>query len=85
MKLFGWLNSLFDDADTTYFSLNPCESESTLFIEDSVSNPANGLPMIGGVAGIDVMGNLYGTDSLCDSSWDSTTHGCGISDFGGDW
>ena len=75
MKLFGWMNSLFDNADTTYFSLNPCESESTLFTQDSVSNPANGLPMIEGIAGLDVMGNPYGTDSLCNSSWEALPTG----------
>jgi hypothetical protein len=83
MKLFGWLSSLFDDADTAYSSLDACNS--TFLEQDDVFNPANGLPMIGGFAGVDIDGNLYGADSLCDSSWDSTIHGCGISDFGGDW
>lgn len=29
-----------------------------------VINPANGLPMIGELGGVDVVGNPYGTDSL---------------------
>lgn len=31
--------------------------------ETSRFNPANGMAMIGGVAGIDILGNPYGTDS----------------------
>jgi hypothetical protein len=27
-------------------------------------NPANGLPMIDGIGGIDVVGNVYGTDNM---------------------
>ncbi len=32
--------------------------------ETSRFNPANGLPMIGGVAGTDILSNPYGTDNL---------------------
>lgn len=31
--------------------------------DDNCTNPANGLPMVGGCSGVDVEGNPYGTDS----------------------
>jgi hypothetical protein len=41
---------------------------------DSLVNPANGLPMIGGIAGVDVVGNAFGMDQTFDHggrfSWD---------------
>lgn len=41
-------------------------------------NPATGLPMVGGIGGLDVMGNPYGTDL---HRWeDSSLH-----DTGHDW
>lgn len=51
MKLFGGLGRLFDDADAAYSS--PGSSEPIFLMDDDVSNPANGLPMIGGFGGID--------------------------------
>lgn len=81
MKLFGWLGSLFDDADAAYSSIVACDSIFSM--EDDVINPANGLPMIGGFSRVDIEGNLYGTDSLCDSSWESTPQGC--DGLGNDW
>lgn len=30
--------------------------------DDSVTNPANGLSMVGGCSGLDLCGNLYGCD-----------------------
>ncbi|OED72172.1 hypothetical protein A141_10060 [Vibrio crassostreae ZF-91] len=51
--------------------------ESTLFSEDTTTfddnaiNPANGLPMIGGIGGVDVEGNPFGIDSS--DSFDSTS------------
>ncbi len=37
---------------------------TTMATEDSIThiNPATGLPMIGGLGGVDSMGNPYGTD-----------------------
>ena len=57
------------------------------FFDDFAVNPANGLPMIGGMAGMDMAGNPFATDylhdhsssSLCD---DSFTLGCsGLDDI----
>lgn len=31
--------------------------------DDNCTNPANGLPIVGGCSGVDVEGNPYGTDS----------------------
>lgn len=50
-NLFGW-NSATDD-------LTNSEPE----IETTEINPANGLPMINGIGGVDIEGNPYGTDS----------------------
>ena len=46
-------------------------------------NPANGLPMIGGMGGVDVEGYIYSTDSINDLSCASTIDmfDGGISDF----
>ncbi len=47
-------DSLFEDflLDDTFSSGSSFETEI---------NPANGLPMIGGIGGVDIDGNLYGT------------------------
>ncbi|MDX9716209.1 MAG: hypothetical protein RBT67_02410 [Thauera sp.] len=50
-------------------------------------NPATGLPMISGTAGLDAGGNPYGTD-LTSSSFDDHSFGgssFGDSGFGSDW
>ena len=84
MKLFGWLGSLFDDADsTTYSSLGVCPSMSPM--NDDAINPANGLPMIGGIAGIDIDGNPYGMDWSHDFSCDGLSHFDSTSGFESDW
>lgn len=49
---FGWLGS--DDGAATVCSAST---------DDSCVNPANGLPMMGGMGGVDVEGNPWGTDS----------------------
>ncbi|MBE0471145.1 MAG: hypothetical protein IBX55_16745 [Methyloprofundus sp.] len=49
MGLFNTLFGWFGTSSTDYS------------IESSV-NPANGLPMMGGIGGVDVEGNPYGTD-----------------------
>ena len=41
-------------------------------------NPANGLPMIGGIAGIDILSNPYGTDSHAMGTIDSFHDPLGI-------
>jgi hypothetical protein len=41
-------------------------STASAAIEPTAINPATGLPMIGGIGSIDVMGNPYGTDLHAD-------------------
>lgn len=82
MNLFRWLGSLFDDADSVCASLDTCES--MCLMDDDVSNPANGLPMIGGFAGVDIEGNLYGTDLSHDTYTENSNHWGGASGFDGD-
>ena len=80
MKLFGWLGSLFDDADATYSTMGTCESMYPM--NDAAINPANGLPMIGA---IDIEGNPYGTNFSHDNYENSLSHHDSSSGFGGDW
>jgi len=84
MNLFGWLNSFFNDTDSASSSLCAWDS-SCASVDDDVSNPANGLPMIGGFAGVDIEGNPYGTDFSHDSIASSYADDSCASDFGGDW
>ncbi|WP_044413445.1 hypothetical protein [Thiomicrospira microaerophila] len=42
-------------------------------VEATEINPANGLPMIGGMGGVDVAGNPYGIDSSATEFDDFTT------------
>lgn len=57
MNPFGWLGSLFGDADSAYLSRGACDS--MCLTDDDVTNPANGLSMIGGYGGFDIEGNTY--------------------------
>lgn len=84
MNLFGWLDSMSEDADSACSSSGAWES-SFISMVDNVSNPANGLPMIGGFSGVDIEGNPYGVDFSQDSIGNSYSDGCGASDSGGDW
>lgn len=43
------------------------ESQEPSDHDESVINPANGLPMIGGMGGVDVEGNTFGTDDMFDN------------------
>lgn len=65
MGLFIWLGGLFDDGSVG--------SGSNAVTDESVINPANGLPMVGGVGGLDVEGNPYGTDFTANNSCHSTS------------
>lgn len=40
-------------------------------------NPASGLPMVGGCAGVDIEGNPYGVDFHHDESWSTIDSGIG--------
>lgn len=58
MGLFNWFSNLFSsDSTDTDFGSSISSSEG-----DTVINPASGLPMVGGIGGLDVEGNPYGTD-----------------------
>ena len=77
MGLFSWLGGLFDDGSVGGGSVVDAVTD------ESVINPANGLPMVGGVGGVDVEGNPYGTDFTADNSCHSTTDmfDSGIADY----
>lgn len=83
MNLFGWLGTLFDEADSAC-SASGIWEPSVVSMDDDISNPANGLPMIGGFAGVDTEGNLYGADFSSDSMWNGCSDSCS-SDIAGDW
>lgn len=83
MNLFGWLGNLFDEADSASCASGIWEP-SGVSMDDDISNPANGLLMIGGFGGVDTEGNLYGADFSSDSMWNGCSDGFS-SDIGGDW
>lgn len=60
-NMFNWFFNLFkNNSDAEEYGI-----DSDIGIEDdmdTVINPANGMPMIGGSGGIDIEGNPYGTD-----------------------
>ncbi len=65
--------SLFDDSEFNYSTTDSSPSTD----DDLAINPASGLPMTGGIGGVDAAGNPYGIDSsdtFDDSSlFDDTT------------
>lgn len=65
MGLFSWLGGLFDEGSVGGGSV------SEPVTDENVVNPANGLPMIGGMGGVDVEGNPYGTDFTSNDSLSS--------------
>ena len=83
MNPFGWLGSLFGDADSAYSSFGACDS--MYLTDDDVTNPANGLSMIGGYGGFDSEGNTYGTDFSNDTFRNDYSDSNGTSTFFGDW
>ena len=83
MNPFGWLGSLFGDADSAYLSRGACDS--MCLTDDDVTNPANGLSMIGGYGGFDIEGNTYGTDFSNDTFRNDYSDSNGTSTFSGDW
>ena len=44
----------------------------SLFDDDNSINPATGLPMIGGIGGIDVGGDVFGSSSSHDSMFENS-------------
>jgi len=54
MKIINWISGVLDLHH---------ESHSSIFSWEIVAvNPDNGLPMIGGIGGLDTLGNPYGMD-----------------------
>ncbi len=60
-SLFGWFGSSAGDDAHVASTWEP-SSTSGSDAEQFAINPANGLPMVGGMAGVDIEGNPYGTD-----------------------
>jgi hypothetical protein len=74
MNIFNWFADLFTDS-----------TPSSVATPDVSVNPASGLPMVGGIGGVDVDGNPYGTDISNDhfvssSSDDSFSSGSSFDD-----
>lgn len=64
MSIFSWFSGLFSDASAEEGNVPDSSHNSiTNGCDDSAINPANGLPMVGGEAGVDLEGNTFGTDS----------------------
>lgn len=75
MGLFNWFTNMLTNGSGIYestaddsLSMNtPFESEP--FEHGIEINPANGLPMIDDIGGVDIEGNPYGTDSNQDDNF----------------
>ncbi|GAL20073.1 hypothetical protein JCM19235_4273 [Vibrio maritimus] len=48
-------------------------NQSNIDDENTFINPATGLPMVGGIGGLDAMGNPYGYDSLSQGTYPDDT------------
>jgi nitrous oxidase accessory protein NosD len=94
MTILTWFRDIFSSnlnsptAVSDEFSRNSFDQTETNFSDNFAVNPANGLPMIGGMGGVDISGNAFGTDSSNDhftsssfsDSWNSSS-GNGFSDW----
>jgi hypothetical protein len=69
MSIFNWFSNLFEstDAHAKIGYIEPAQ------LEDAI-NPANALPMIGGMEGVDIEGNPYGSDAFHDQDPYSEIH-----------
>ena len=79
MSIFSWFTDMFSTVgDSPSMSDDDSPSMSD---DDFMVNPANGLPIVGGIGGVDVEGNPFGTDfshdcitsSSSDDSFSNTT------------
>lgn len=59
MEIFDWFDSV--SSLFSFDSTSACDLSSD-WMNETVINPATGLPMINGIGGVDVAGNPYGTD-----------------------
>jgi len=94
MSVFDWFSDLFSSGSgaSSWGDVGVPGSITgqigTNAFDDFAINPANGNPMVGGIGGLDVGGNPFGTDfsndhmmsSAFDDSWSSSS-GCGL----GEW
>lgn len=81
MGLFGWISGMFSDSEE---AVAPHEMHGDLSGADI--NPASGLPMVDGPGGVDVAGNIYGSDATSEamsSMGDSFSHDSFDNDMGG--
>ena len=62
MSLFSWFSKWFSNAELNSNSSENVSYATTSYHDDFAVNPASGLPMIGGMTGLDIEGNPYGTD-----------------------
>lgn len=72
MEIFDWFASFeWDDSGDgvpslfSFDSTSACDLSSD-WMNETVINPATGLPMISGIGGVDGAGNPYGTDLASD-------------------
>jgi len=57
--MFSWLFKSWGTSDGTSADIDIFDDSDS----STVINPASGLPMIGGMGGLDAEGNVFGTDS----------------------
>jgi hypothetical protein len=71
----GFFSGLVDLFFGKSGSINGDSNDS---VSDTEINPASGLPMVGGIGGVDIEGNPYGTDSddMCSSFDDGLFSSC---------
>ena len=96
MGIFSWFSGLFDGNASTVDMHKSDISNSTVNLfeggsgidstwDDNAINPANGLPMIGGIESVDVEGNPFGMDFSHDDSFsgidDSFSSGSGFDNW----
>ena len=87
MNLFSWLRSVLSISEPNPISSSDELHDTASYRDDFTINPASGLPMVGGMAGLDIEGNPFGThlhnsfehsslfglnDSFSSNSWDDS-------------
>ena len=87
MNLFSWLRNVLSTSEPNPISSSDGLHDTASYQDDFPINPANGLPMVGGMPGLDIEGNPFGTnlpdsfehsslfdlnDSFSSNSWDDS-------------
>ena len=70
MEIFDWFDSV--SSLFSFDSTSACDLSSD-WMNETVINPATGLPMINGIGGVDVAGNPYGADLSSDHLFELQT------------